>query len=106
MSSQWNPGNGGRPAWATSPSAKRTSDGVPKGVPDPGEKPITLIISVRKDEKFLEVKHDFVQAGQLYSAVQAVLTIACRDNLLSLQACAGTDVLARRHASLHAFVCC
>jgi hypothetical protein len=82
--SQWNPGNGGRPAWATTPS-KRGSDGVPKGVPDPGEKPLLITICVRKHEKFLEMKHDFVAAGDFYSAVQGVLTKACRDGLLSLQ---------------------
>ena len=85
----WNPGiggTGGRPDWAHSTPQKRGSDGTPRGVPDDGETPMeSVTISVRKDEKFLEIRRERQQPGVLYQSFQAVMTSLTRADLLSLQ---------------------
>lgn len=82
MSSNWNPGVE-LPSWA-SPGRGRGAE-TPSAVPGQDERLMEPTLSVRKSEKFFEVRTDFHEPGVIYSTYQAVLSKAARDELLSCQ---------------------
>ena len=84
--SNWMPGGGGsdRPSWST-PNKRSAGGAVRQPMPGGQERPLIVTINVRRDEKFLEVQHEYCEAGTMYSMLQQKFIELGRRSLLSLQ---------------------